>query len=559
MKDTTQHRRFMAYIGISAAMVFSAFLMFHTLSYNPVRHEIRIATKLWSDFGAHIPLIRSFSNGGNLNRLLTGQSIESPLFPGEPIRYHFGFYAIAGLLEKLGLRIDWAVNIPSIIGFAGLLIMIFLFSRKLFNNIWVSMLSILFFLFNGSLSFSRFFQTHPLSLTTPIDIMTNSVFPAFGPWDNGSITAFWTLNIYTNQRHLALSYGLILALLYTLYVPPRNPRITGFTAGVIISFLLFINYAAASIAALWLLWLFISHKKLRSGLLIAAGTGLIAFVLLNTRGTVSSAIAWQPGYLLQGSLTIFSFITFWIENIGLHIVLIPIGMWLSPPHIKKFLIPPLLTLFIGANLYRFSPDMINNHKYFNFIILIGGMFTAYAVVKILALCSRVSIPPLRRPLRILAGGVLITLLTFSGIIDIFPILNDPKGTVPDIAANPDAQFFTEQSRKTDIVANTTWFYHPASIAGRPLYSGYTYFTWSYGYDQVTREASLKRIYEAADVYSLCSALTSNRITWIELNPDPESYLQPNWSLWDSLPYAYINESSKLKIYKTSDICSYDAP
>ncbi|TSC86331.1 MAG: hypothetical protein G01um10147_943 [Microgenomates group bacterium Gr01-1014_7] len=78
-----------------------------------------IATKAWSDFASHIPLIRSFSLGDNFLP-------EYPLFPGEPIRYHFLFYAVVGYLEKLGLRIDYAFNILSALSFAFLIISIYL-------------------------------------------------------------------------------------------------------------------------------------------------------------------------------------------------------------------------------------------------------------------------------------------------------------------------------------------------------------------------------------------------------------------------------------------------
>ena len=77
--------------------------LFHTFSYDKKSDSMLIALKAWSDFGAHIPLIRSFSLGDNY-------PIESPIFPGEPIKYHFGFYYIVGLLEKFGTRIDFALT-----------------------------------------------------------------------------------------------------------------------------------------------------------------------------------------------------------------------------------------------------------------------------------------------------------------------------------------------------------------------------------------------------------------------------------------------------------------
>ena len=201
-------------------LIFSSWLMFHTFGYDgtsnvpaafdggSTQKNILIARACWSDFGSHIPLIRSFSMGDNFDRLRSLQSPEYPLFSGEPIRYHFLFYMVVGLLEKIGLRLDWALNIPSILGFTLLLAGIWSLAVVLFKDKKIAILSIIFFLFNGSLSFLKFFKDHPISLNTPLDILRANAFPAFGPWDGGQITAFWNLNIYTNQRHLAWGFAI---------------------------------------------------------------------------------------------------------------------------------------------------------------------------------------------------------------------------------------------------------------------------------------------------------------------------------------------------------------
>src|SRR3990167_9928810 len=83
---------------IISSLIFSFWLMWKIFY---VSHgSIFIAGKLWSDFGNHIPLIRSFSFGNNL-------PAEFPLFSGEPIRYHFIFYLLVGWLEKMGWRLDY--------------------------------------------------------------------------------------------------------------------------------------------------------------------------------------------------------------------------------------------------------------------------------------------------------------------------------------------------------------------------------------------------------------------------------------------------------------------
>ena len=189
--------------------------MFHTFSYDKTTPSMLIAGKAMSDFGAHIPLIRSFSMGDNLTRLTRG-TVEYPLYPGEPIRYHYLFYMFVGVLERLGLRIDWALNIPSALGFFALIILLYLLAKQLFHSVKVGVLTVVFFLFNGSLSFVKFFQLHPISRTSLFEIVTNNTFPSFAPWGTGDISAFWNLNIYTNQRHLAFAFALALVFISIL-------------------------------------------------------------------------------------------------------------------------------------------------------------------------------------------------------------------------------------------------------------------------------------------------------------------------------------------------------
>src|SRR3989338_1003984 len=156
------------------SFLFSSWLMFSTFSYKA--GSMLIASKAWSDFASTIPLIRSFSLGSNFPP-------QYPLFPGEPIHYHFLFYLLVGILEKIGVRTDYSLNVLSIFGFFGLLIMIYMLAEKLFHSKFVGILSVILFLFNGSLSFLEFFKIHQLSASTLNDIILNKTFPSFGPYD----------------------------------------------------------------------------------------------------------------------------------------------------------------------------------------------------------------------------------------------------------------------------------------------------------------------------------------------------------------------------------------
>src|SRR3989344_1920254 len=187
---------------------FSFWLMFKTFSYSD--DSMLIAVKAWSDFGSHIPLIRSFSFGSNL-------PIEYPIFPGEPIKYHFLFYFLVGMLEKIGIRIDYALNIPSAFSFFLLLLSVYFLAKLLFKSKIVGILAVVFLLFNSSFSFLEFFKTHSFSFQIISQIVQNNTFPSFGPYDGKIVSAFWNLNIYTNQRHLAIGAAFLVLFVWFVY------------------------------------------------------------------------------------------------------------------------------------------------------------------------------------------------------------------------------------------------------------------------------------------------------------------------------------------------------
>lgn len=537
--------------------LFATWIMVHTLSYDAKTHAILLSSTVWSDFGAHLPLIRSFSWGANWPP-------ESPLFPGEPIRYHFLFYAFVGLLERLGMRIDFAFNIPSIIGLWLLMIMLYITGKVLFRRRLIGILGVLFFLFNGSFSWISYFTKKGWTGESIAHIATNARFPSFGPWDGGLVTAFWNLNIYTNQRHLGLSYGLALLGIYILWTMDTHKNIKtryvlGVCTGTILGILSLTNQAAFAILGMYWGWIFLTTQAVRLPTIPAFLISLpwIAFYFFYTQR--SSPIVYETGYVIHDSFTWKKFGEFWLYNLGLHLPLIPLGLFFVRWRVKFFIIPTLV-LFIAPNLWRFSVDMINNHKFFNFFLIIGSMYSAAVIVKIwdtvLVMSYRLSVIPkyIVRICNLLFIGLCIFSLTFSGIIDFFVIANDQKGPLADRGNNRDIDFFLSKTSADAIVLNSTWFYHPASLAGRKIYAGYAYFTWSYGYDKDAREKVVNAIYNARDKETACRLLHLADIDYVELKDKPEEYIHPNWELWRSIPSIYRNNLSGVTVYNPKVFC-----
>lgn len=556
------------------AILFSTWLMFHTFSYEKNMQMIDIAAKCWSDFGAHIPMIRSFSLGGNFDRIVHGEMPEYPIFPGAPIRYHFLFYMIVGLLEKLGIRIDWALNMPSMIGFAGLLICIALLSYKLFHNRTVTILSVLFFLLNGSLSFLSFFKKYPLSLTTPMDIMTNDAFPSFGPWDGGLVSAFWNLNIYTNQRHLAA--GFMLGLLFIglcLFVErihswkKQLPYL--FLTVPTLVILPYFHQPMLIIIGLCMIWYVLVFPKLRIFLLF---TGLLSVgpIAIQLRSFIAgtSSFAWYPGYLAHDNLTSLSFIIYWFYNLGIHIILIPIGFLLLPWKVQKIIIPAFL-LFVIANLFKFSVEVAANHKFFNFFMIFGNMLSAFVIVRLSQmplraawlkkLCrttSELRVQTIFSASKSVFFILLILSLTLSGIIDFFAIYNDRKIPIPDIPRNEIATWINTNTPKDAVILNTSYLYNPASIAGRSIFLGWPYFAWSAGY-QENRMPIMRQMYESKNPNIFCPLFQKYRISFVTveaISGDRDlPTIDPVYFRSLAKPI-FITENGAYTIYTTASLC-----
>lgn len=619
------------------ALTFSTWLMWKTFNYDSASSTILINSKVWSDFASHLPLIRSFSLGENWPP-------QNPVFPGEPIRYHFLFYMLVGVLEKLGLRLDLAVNIPSVLGFMALVMLIFIIASRLFEDHRVGLVALVFFLFNGSWSFIDYFKKQGLSLKSIIEIPHIKDFSSFGPWDGSQISAFWNLNIYTNQRHLAPSFAIVLLILYLSLFRPCKQHVI--YIGLLLGSLLFFNQAAFLIAVVYLLWFLFffgisrsytfkpidedvsQHSKKVSEAtkifrlefficcfntikqaqyiklyrhltkkfwLFPCFLILIPFIILSRFliNTIPS-IAWHFGFLMNPPITLFTFIKYWLLNIGLHLFLIPLGMYFSPKK-AKILIIPTLTLFIVANLLRLSIDIINNHKLFNFFLIIGTMYSAYMLlylwdftfskmvgdlrlVRFILLredsvllhgdASKYAKQQKKRPraldwevfikvvLRYALVPILFVLLTFSGVLDLFPIINDTYYSVADIASNPDALFFLQNIPPTKVVLNIESLYHPASLAGRPIFNGYSYFTWSHGYNCFLRESIVKSIYSASTKEQACSLLQQNNIAYLEYTDQKftETSIRPNpWVA--GFVAIYSSPASGIIIYDVDRSCN----
>ncbi|MGD9129722.1 MAG: hypothetical protein PVJ09_04515 [Candidatus Woesebacteria bacterium] len=483
--------------------VFSYYLMSHTFKYK--NNQFVLAAKVWSDFAAHIPLIRSFSLGNNLPP-------EYPTFPGEAIRYHFLFYYLVALLEKLGLNIALALNLLSALGMTFLLWMIYKTTVLFFKTKKAGLLSIILFIFNGSLSFLFFIKNKKMNLSLIKQIINLENFISFGPWDDKIIAAFWNLNIYTNQRHLALSFALALILIWPLLkIVFEKKNILNkwwlLFIWISLSFFPLLHQAVYSMLVIFIFAWFLFHPKLVKTMGVAYGAAIVYSLPAFFAFPNASQISFHLGFL-SVKKDLISILNYWWYNIGLYLLLIPIILIWAKKELRKFLLIFLFFFFL-ANSLKFSPDIINNHKLVNFFMIALEMAVAGFLVETLN----------KGLLKKAIVVFIIPCLIFSGVLDFFPILNDRYFYVNDYMKSKLSSWIKDHTEKDTVFLTTHYLYHQASLVGRKIFLDYGYFNWSLAYQDSERRELLS-VFFAANINkrNLCSALNSSAIDYIVISP-----------------------------------------
>jgi hypothetical protein len=207
-------------VGSGATFALSLWIMEQRLSGNP----LKVSANTWGDTALHIGIARSFSEGDNYPPVL-------PLFSGEPIRYHFGFDFYAGALERMGLPIEWAFNLPGALGFTAIMILISATSYYLWQRASIGVVAAILFVTSSTLAFLRYFNKYPslASALQPHSWWNLNKYLAIGPYQaNEQISIFFTLNPYLTQTHLIISIAIALFISYALLRHLRGPGgITG--------------------------------------------------------------------------------------------------------------------------------------------------------------------------------------------------------------------------------------------------------------------------------------------------------------------------------------------
>ncbi len=514
------------------ALVFVWLLMFLTLKYED--GNLYVGYSVFSDFAPHLGMIRSFSVSDNF-------PTQYSHFAGEDIRYHFMFQFMVGNLEYLGMRIDYAFNLPSIFGMVAVYMLLFVLVVRITKSRLCGYLTAFLFTFRSSFTVFRYMaeQGKGNVLTA---LLQNTEFLGYTQNENWGL---WNLNVYLNQRHLAFALAmLVLAiLLFFPYVERMGERLNAvkgadkpdltcrmeqlktlfFTKtafgvldvrqavgmGLFLGALAFWN-GSVLVATLAMLFFMAAVSEFRLDYLITAVLALCLYLgqsALFVDGSVVSP-SYYFGFLAENK-TMWGALVFVVELTGIVLFVAVVGAALVKGT-KRYMLLVFLVPFALAFTLSLTVDITVNHKWIMMSLMLVSMFAAIALVKLLE-----SGDWLKRGIAVL----LLFVLTATGLYDLTTIVKRNQNYLVFAEDDPVTNWIAENATTEDIFLTPYYSLNNVVMGGAMLYYGWPYYAWSAGYDTYQRDWDVKKMYEASSVEELNYLIEEHNIRYIIVDHD----------------------------------------
>ena len=528
------------YVWLGVCLVFACWLMFATLGFKD--GQFQIAFKAWTDFGANVSLTQSFALGKNFPP-------QHPFFPGEFIRYHFLFWFQTGNLEFLGLNPVWSINVLSVLSLLALMVLIATFGEVLFKSRVVGRIGASLFFFSSSLSYLPFLRSQS-SIRDALNAIVGATdfLPSGYPF-RGETWGVLSANVFAYQRHLISGIGLFfVTLIFAVDEYQRRaaiekekpaqrilpldhepasevipaeapagsdpaPEIRSFAgipswifAGAMIGLLPYWNSPTfiAGLAVFGCL-LLLASLRTRTALLLTTAIlfGLPQVLMLRSGNTMSYSL-FTPGYTLE-HVTLWLIVKYLGWTFGVKWILLWVALVFANGFHRKLLLA-LTSLVAIVFLFQLSVDVFNNHKLLNIWATCVNVYAAYALWQI--------------GKQKIVGPILAVLLAMAtvlgGVVDLFPLHNDPMLTVP-YQNDRLSQWLLTNTQPSDIFLTHTLLTHPILFTGRKIYLGYTLFAWTAGYNVPDREALYRQMFQESNAEQLKQLLQENQIAYVAID------------------------------------------
>lgn len=516
---------------------------------------------VYGDYAPHTAMIRSFSLGNNF-------PTQYPHFGGQDVKYHFMFQFLVGNLEFLGLRLDLAYNLVSILALLAFLIMLYNLALRITRSLTASVCTILFFFFRSALTFFQFVIEHLVAGDLAETFKTNMSFIGYTPNENWGL---WNFNVYLNQRHLAFGL-LIVALVLWMFLDwveagcahrekgwhwlagrvfsrdawkSRNLENALF-AGMLLGMTSFWN-GAAVIGGLLILFGFATFSDGKLDYLVTAAAAVI-FAELQARlfiwgNVVETSFYW--GFLAENK-SLPGVLWYLLQMSGIFFLGALVLLYFLRDRRQRVILISFLFPLIFAFCMSLTPDIAVNHKYIMISYAFVAMFWGWAVVQLFG-----------RGIWQKAAAVLLAVcLTITGIYDFVIIVRD-NGPGRRVTVNMNSaltEWLADNLTSKDLILTPEYSINEVTMAGVMMYMGWPYYAWSAGYDTYGRAEIAKTIYSSTDENTVKSLVKQEKITYI-LFEDGMKFEETECRedvIAKAFHLVYQSEDGRIRIYETSN-------
>lgn len=525
---------------------------------------------VFSDYSPHLAMIRSFSFGNNF-------PTQYPHFGGEDVKYHFMFQFLAGNMEYLGMRLDFAYNIVSILSLLGFVMVLYRIVQRVAGKagFFAGIMTIVFFLFRSGTTFFRYVLEHIQAGDLWQTLKENTAFIGYTSNENWGL---WNFNVYLNQRHLAFGMLLISVAVWVfmewLEAGDAHPE-KGFVwfrrrlfsvdawrsrragTAVLLGVLL-------GLSAFW------NGAALIGGLLILCGfaifsDGKLDYLLMAVIAVILSML--QSSFFVDGSLMSPAFYWgFLAENKSLWGVLLYLiqitGFFFLGTLVLAFSMKrkerSILLAFLFPLIFAFTvsltTDINVNHKYVMIAYAFTSVFWGIEISGIISKIRETGQKRIKKAADALVCVILCICLTATGIYDFVIILrdNDSNHTYTVSMDSDVTSWLALNLTKGDLILTPEYSLNVVTLSGAMLYCGWPYYAWSAGYDTYYRAEKAVTIYTTEDAEELQRTVREEGITYI-LYEEGESFEEQECKeelIAETYTLVYTSDDGRIRIYGT---------
>jgi hypothetical protein len=540
-------------ISLIAILVFD--IMFSSLGISGGR--LKVGLSVFSDFSTHLSMMRSFSHMGNIPTHYT-------YFGGEDVKYHFMFQFLCGNLEYLGLRLDLALNIPSILSMIFSYFMLYVLAVKLCGKRMIGVITVLLYTFRSSAALFEYILTIPKGEI--FETLTNSDICEFIGSTNHEDWGLWNLNVYCNQRHLSFSLIIMLFVIMLLlpclyeaadrigkylkekhfltdifmevFVKNEGWKVKDFKtpvfAGLILGLSGFFNGAVLIGTVIVLFFMAAGSDRRLEYVITAAIAGTLAFI--QSKCFITSQMfttEFRYGFLSDTD-NFFGAVDFIRKMMGF----LPLVLLVQFVHVRKthkYIMFAFSMPIVFAFTVSLTPDIAVNHKYIMMAIMLLDIYAAAFIASYLE----------KKDFWFRAFGVLTAIcLTATGFFE-FIILsrkNVDERAIHYSYSDDIMEWIWDNATKDDIFLTANYYMmysglgNSVILSGAQMYNGWEYFSWSAGYDTSARDETEIRIYSAEspeELYRLTSEAGIDYIVVDEINRNSDMYVLNEQMIADS--------------------------